>query len=205
LFGLGVVVVVVLMMRACDGDGDANEDKRHSNADDMPRQAIVVQIPAAQWPQPAAQLQPQVQQQLPGAYGAPPPVQPHTGRDNPWAVRQQPTYAAGAQSGQQQWGRVPPSMPQQYEPSVAAQYRPLQNEQQKQLVPQPAPQLAPPVQGYWPTAPYDRLSGSSFGTPAYPYGAYPGYYGAPGIYGAPGVYNPGWPVTVPGGMWPGHW
>jgi hypothetical protein len=164
--------------------------------------------------QPGYGYAPQQPVQQPG-YGYAPqqPVQqpraPLGDGGNPWAVQSQP-YSYG-QSGYQQWGQQQlqrPQPQQQYyaPPPVGSQYRPLESEQVQQA---PQPQPAPPVQGYYPAAPYDRLSGSSFGTPAYSYGgayggAYPGYYGT-GVYGAPGgVYSPGW-GTVPGLGWPGVW
>jgi hypothetical protein len=204
VIGLGALaLVVIVMVRSC-GDDDSGQPS--NSAETMPRQAIVVQIPASQWP-PAQQAPMQTPAPPQPGYGylPQPPAQPQQAPagdgGNPWAVQSQP-YSYG-QPGYQQWGRQqrPQQQQQRYYDAPPAQYRPLEP-QNVQPAPQPAP--PPPVQSYYPVAPYDRLSGSSFGTPAYPYGgayggAYPGYYGAPG-----GFYSPGW-GGVPAPGWPGVW
>jgi hypothetical protein len=244
VIGLGVLVVLVtLMVRGC---GDDESEQGSESTETMPRQSVVVQIPASQWPgtqqapvqtpapqQPGYGYLPQQQpMQQPGygyvpqqqpmqqpGYGYVPqqqPVQqqpqaPVGAGGNPWAVQQSQPSSYG-QPAYQQWGQQQPQRPQQQQqyyapPPVGSRYRPLESENVQQAAPQPQP--APPVQSYYPAAPYDRLSGSSFGTPAYPYGgayggAYPGYYG-PGVYGAPGgVYSPGW-GSIPGLGWPAVW
>lgn len=205
--GLGVVVLtIVLMVRGC---GDDMADKQLESEQARPRQSIAVQIPTSQWPS-AQQASPQ---QPPG-YGYVPqqpvqrqPVLPSNDGGNPWAVQSQPrTYG---QPGYQQWGQEPPQGAQtqhDYTP-VGPRFRPLESDTEQQI---PPPVSAPPpVPRYYPVAPYDRPSGSSFGTPAYPYGggyggAYPGYYG-PDAYGAPGdFYLPGW-GGMPGPGRPGRW
>lgn len=177
--GRVLAVLVVLMMNGCSDD----EPERHTDRQaDTPRQTIVVQIPASQWPPQ------QVQQPV-----APLPVQqprpPAADGNNPWAVPRRPR--SNGQHRFRQWGQPRPERPQYVQPSAGSRYRPLEPQQER---PARAPVARQPVQPYRPVAPYDRLSGSSFGTPAYPYGsAYPGYYGQGG-YALPGnVYGPGWP------------
>jgi hypothetical protein len=208
--GLGVVLLVVLMLRACGSD----EEKQQARHDDnMPRQAIVVQIPSSQWPAQPAPVQPPAPQQ-PG-YGyipqpmAQPPQPSVADGSNPWAVQQAPRGYDYGQSGNAQWGQPQPQRAPQYQyvpPPVSSRYRPLGEDNSTRIEPRPAP---PPVQNYRPAAPYDRLSGSSFGEgqPGYPYygGAYPGYYGQ-GAYGVPASpYVPVYPGVVPGAGWPGVW
>lgn len=213
--GGAIVLIVMLMLRACgsdDADQEAAQDEKN-----LPRQAVVVQIPASQWPpqQAPVQVQPQVLQpqvpQQPGYGYIPQPLQPPPVNEgsNPWAVQRPQSYDYG-QSGAAQWGqaqRQRAPQPQQYAPTPAAggRYRPLDEGTAQRAVPQPQPQ--PQVQGYRPLAPYDRPAGSSFGAApqAYPYaGGYPGYYG--GAYGVPvNPYTPGYPGVVPGAGWPGVW
>lgn len=201
VIGLGALaVLVMLMMRACGDD----EPQRHSDQADKPRQAIIVQIPASQWP---AQQPPPPQPTAPPqtGYGYAPaqrPQPPVSTEGNPWAVQTRPQNYERYRS--EQWGQPQPKPPRYVQPSTGAQYRPLEQESTARA-PQ-APVVQQPIQGYRPIAPYDRLSGSSFGPPSYPYGgAYPGYY-APGMYGAPGggAYTPGWPGVGPGIGWPGY-
>ena len=141
--------------------------------------------------------QPQQQPQLPAA-----------DRGNPWAV-QQPAYSYGSQPVPQrrQWGQARRPPPVDYsQPSAGSQYRPLD---EKPHTAQKRRATPPPATGQ-PTAPYDRLSGSSFGdnTTSYPHaGSSPGYYGGT-PYGVP-AYGGGWPagggLGYPGAGWPGHW
>jgi len=164
-------------------------------------------------------------QQMPPQYNEPPrlgyvyvlppvPQQkiPEPANSNPWAVRTRPRDSG--QYSSQQWGQPQPRQPQYVQPqqhlrqpSPGPQYRPLEPEQAA-AAPR-APVVQQPVQGYRPMAPYDRLSGSSFGTPAYPYGGggyqgNPGYYGS-GAYGMPGGgYAPYWPGGSGMGL-PGYW
>lgn len=215
-----VVLTMVLMVRGC---GDDMADKQSRSEPAGPRQSIAVQAPASRWPS-----APQTSPQQPPGYGylsqQPRQRQPvYFGNDggNPWAVQSQPR--AYGRSGYQQWGQTPPQgvqTPHDYTP-VGPRFRPLESDTEQQ-VPPPVP-APPPAQRYYPVAPYDRLSGSSFGTPTYPYGggysgfgtptypygggyggSYPGYYG-PDAYGAPGgFYVPGW-GGMPGPGWPGRW
>lgn len=216
----------LLMMRACGSD-----DPQDQASDDeaVPRQAIVVQIPASQWPQAqqqARQALPQQQQKqqqryefvpqqqgysyMPQAQSVPPPAPPpDTG--NPWAMQPQPqSYGSRQQSqpwgdGQTVWGGPQLNRPQYAQPPGQSQFRPLE-EPATAVTPQP--QVAAPAPVYRPSAPYDRRTGSSFGPPVYPYGysgGAPGYYGAPGVYSAPGGIAPGWPSGYPGTAYPGLW
>lgn len=241
-----VVVIVMLMLRACGSD-DAGKEEQAAAKKDMPRQGLVVQIPATQWPsqQLPAQVQPPAPQQPGYGYIAPqqqpgygyvvpqqqapqqpgsgygyvvpqqqPLVQPQapvTDGGNPWSVQTPRSYGYG-QSGTAQWGRTQQQPAPQYytaPPSAGTRYRPLEEDNSARTASRPVAPPQPQVQGYLPAAPYDRLSGSSFGEgsrPGYPYGgAYPGYYG-PGAYGGTyGVpvspYTPGYP----GVGWPGVW
>jgi len=189
VIGLGALtVVVLLLMRAC---GDDESEIHADRQADKPRQAIVVQIPASQWPAPPAPQPPSAPPPAQRPQAAVPPA-----NSNPWAVQTRPRSYGNA--GYQQWGRTPLRQPDYVQPSQGLQYRPLESESAAGATRQPqAPVVQQPVPGYRPMAPYDRLSGSSFGTPSYPYGgAYPGYYG-PGMYGVPGGgYAP---------VWPGYW
>ena len=190
LIGAGVLLLLVMGVRSCGDDAGEDTAVKDNVADNAPRQAIVVQIPASRWPEqglPAA----------PPSYQAPViqarPAMP-SDPDNPWAVPQAPR-AATTQQPAAQWGQ-PQRRPEPVyvQPPGSARYRPLDSRRRE--APQPAAP-AVPVQR-WPAAPYDRLSGSSFGNAAggYPYpGSAPGYYGA-APYGAPGVYGGGWPAPV---------
>ncbi len=208
VIGLGVLAAVILLMvRGC---GDEEPEQQANSGTDKPRQAIVVQIPASQWPAPQQALQQPPAPPQPG-YGyvqpqvvAPQPQAPVSNGSNPWAVPTRPRSSYGQYGTQQQWGQPQRRQPQYAQPSTGSQYRPLEPETTTQAPSAPAVQQPVPV--YRPMAPYDRLSGSSFGTPGYPYGgAYPGYYGQ-GVYGAPGgVYGPGWPGVTPGIGYPGYW
>jgi len=177
--------LVLLMMSACS---DEPAQQQSEQRPDKPPQAIVVQIPVAQLPPQVVQPQ----------YLAPPQQQGRaveTDSSNPWAVRSQPKHTG--QYRTQQWGQPQPPQPQYTQPATGSRYRPLETEQPAERSRVPAVQQPVPV--YRPVAPYDRLSGSSFGTPAYPAygrGVYPGYYPGPG-----GVYAPPWP----GMGWPGYW
>ncbi|TCK18531.1 hypothetical protein DFR30_1809 [Thiogranum longum] len=180
-----ITTLVILAMSACSNDEPRQKVEQRP---EKPPQAIVVQIPAAQLPLPVVQPQ----------YITPPQPRPQpveTDSSNPWAVKTQPERYG--QYRTQQWGQPEPPRPQYTQPATGSRYRPLD--------PVPAAQPRAPVAQqavplYRPVAPYDRLSGSSFGTPAYPpYGGrgYPGYYpAAPG-----GAYAPAWP----GMGWPGYW
>jgi hypothetical protein len=226
-FGLGGLgLLIVLMVRSCGGD---ESDKQAKDGDeDLPRQAIVVQIPASQWPsQPAPPVQSPTPRQQPG-YGYMPQqpdyeyaprqqvlVQPQAPADdggNPWAVPSQ-SYGSGQTGGYRQpaaprWGQQTqpqrPQQPQYVQPQGGARYRPLDEPEDRQAESRKLPE---PVQGYYPVAPYDRPAGSSFSTPGYPYaggpyGGYSGYYN-PG-YGLPGSgygVSPG----VPGIGWRPGW
>lgn len=235
VIGLGVLMLVVLMVRACGDDDEESQKQSRKQEADMPRQGIVVQIPASQLPGQQAPMQAPVPQQpaygyapgqtgsaysytpgqAGGTYGYAPqapaqaqPQAPMSDAGNPWAVQRQPSYGYG-QPEYQQWGRQQPQQPPQtyaQPPSVTPRYRPLDTEQPESAPSRPVQQ---PVQGYYPVAPYDRPGGSSFAAPAYPYaGAYPGYYGAGGVYGVPGAgygYPPVYPGGVPAVGWPRVW
>lgn len=219
LVALGVLVLlVVLMVRGCGSDESGHNEAGREG--DMPRQAVVVQIPASQWPQQQAPVQPPAPPQ-PGygyippqpGYGYPQqqpqalqPQAPAVDSGNPWAVQTPRSYNYG-QPDSAQWGRTQQQRVPQYVPPPSQsmpRYRPLDEDKGSRVEVRPAPQ--PPVQSYRPAAPYDRLSGSSFGegAPTYPYGAYPGYYGS-GAYGVPVTPYPGYPGMVPGAGWPGMW
>lgn len=224
-FGLGGLgLLIVLMVRSCGGD---ESDKQAAGDDDnLPRQAIVVQIPASQWPSQAA---PPVQSPVPQqpAYGYIPqqqdygyaprqqaPLQPQVPADNggnPWAVPGR-SYGYGQSGGYRQpaspqWGQqLQPQRPQQQyaQPQQGgARYRPLEEPEDREAA---ARKLPEPVQGYYPVAPYDRPAGSSFSTPENPYGGgyggYSGYY-SPGLYGPGSAYGlpPGGPASGWGPGW----
>ncbi|GEM_PF-2071061 len=204
--GLGVILLLVLAVRSCGGDEDETTAKSKAG-EDTPRQAIVVQIPASQWPVPPAPRGQALSQ--PPVYGQPQPAAPTVDPENPWAVQRRPAYGYGNRNVQQPsqstgWGQQRLQRPQYSQPPGTGQYRPLDDQadrarQNRTVAPAPAPVR--------PVAPYDRLSGSSFGSGGVnPYaGAYPGYYGAapymgPGAYGGwPGGYGYGYPgITGPG-------
>jgi hypothetical protein len=164
---------------------------------------------------PAQQQQPAygtpAQQQQQPAYGYPAQQLqqqrqlPATDPGNPWAV-QQPAYSYGAQQTQQ-WGQTRRQPPVYSQSPGSGQYRPL--DEKPHTAQQRRRSAAPTAATGWPSAaPYDRLSGSSFGGAGgtYPYtGSYPGYYGGTS-YGAP-AYGGGWPgggLGYPGAGWPGY-
>jgi hypothetical protein len=209
--GVGVLLLVIFAVRSCGGDTDEETVDISESGENIPRQAIVVQIPATQ-PQRPVQVAPGGQQfYQPPVYVQPQPALPTADPGNPWAVRQQPAYSYEKRSAPQQsqapgWGRQQPQRPQYAQPPGASQYRPLEEKpRQARERRSVVPTVPVPVR---PAAPYDRRSGSSFGANgANPYGgAYPGYYGAapyvgPGGYGGhrPGGY--GYPGTVAPGAW----
>lgn len=209
VIGLVVLVVLVMMMRACGSDDEEPAMKSSDDSEQQPRQAIVVQIPASQLPQqptlnPGADLRSRRQGYGYAPQVAPqvvPPAPPPAPSTNPWSTRQRTHSQSYGSSQGQAWGQPQRNRPQSYTqtPATGSQYRPLD---QPQAV-APAPRPAPRTQTYYPVAPYDSLSGSSFGTQPYPYGGvYPGQYGA-GAYGVPGgVYAPG---AAPGLGWPGYY
>ena len=210
--GVGVLLLVIFAVRSCGGDADDETVANSESGENIPRQAIVVQIPATQWP--PVQVAPAGQQfYQPPVYAQPQPALPTADPENPWAVRQQPAYShenrrAPQQSQAPGWGRQQPQRPRYSQPPGVGQYRPLEEKprmarESRRVV----PTVPAPVQ---PAAPYDRRSGSSFGANgANPYaGSYPGYYGAapyvgPGGYGAhrPGGYGYGYPGIVAPGAW----
>lgn len=210
--GLGVLLVLIFAVRSCGGDADDETVVKSESGEQTPRQAIVVQIPAAQWP---AQVAPGGQQFYQPPVSQPQPAAPVADPGNPWAVRQQPAFNYGnrnapRQSQVQGWGRQQPQRPQYSQPPGTSQYRPLDEQPRKARETRSVvPTVPAPV---WPAAPYDRLSGSSFGANgANPYaGAYPGYYGA-APYAGPGGYGARWPGAgaygYPGfvGPRPGAW
>jgi len=208
--GLGVLLVLVFAVRSCGGDADDETVVKSESGEQIPRQAIVVQIPASQWP---AQAVPGGQQfYQPPVYVQPQPALPTADPDNPWAVQKQPAYNYGNQSAPRQsqapgWGQQQPQRPQYAQPPGTGQYRPLEEKPRTARESRSVPAVPAPV---WPAAPYDRISGSSFGANgANPYGgAYPGYYGA-APYGSPGGYGGRWPGSYgygyPGVVGPGAW
>jgi len=209
VIGLAVLIVLVMMVRGCSGDDEESGATSSDDSEQQPRQAIVVQIPASQLPQqqslsPGADLRSQQRgygyapQVAPQVVPAPPPP----ASSNPWSTRSHSQSYGSQQS--QTWGQPQRNRSQSYTqvPGASSQYRPLE-EPQAAPAPVPVPRPAPQPQTYYPVAPYDSLSGSSFGTQPYPYrGVYPGQYGG-GVYGVPGgVYAPG---AVPGIGWPGYY
>ncbi len=198
VIGLVVLVVLVMMMRGCGSDEDESEAVS-SVENEQPRQAIVVQIPASQLPpqqsvDPRTDLRSQQQhygyapQVAPQVLQPAPPAAPSS---NPWSTRTHPQSYGSAQP--QHWGQPQRSRPQTYAqpPAASSQYRPL--EQPQVAAPAPVPVRPAPQTQYYPVAPYDSLSGSSFGAPAYPYGgAYPGQYGAGHVRGAGWCLRAGW-------------
>lgn len=184
----------------------------------QPAYGVPAQPYAQQQPAYGVPVQPYTQQQP--SYGV--PAQPGysaPAANNPWTMQQQaPAYGYGGQylpvqpqQGMQQapqWGRPQREQPVYTQPPGTLQYRPLDEQSSAAQQSRPA---QPVVRGGWPSAPYDHLSGSSFGaTPGgwsgYPYsGGYPGYYG--GVpYALPGGYT-GWPGVTgyPGAGWPLGW
>ncbi|MFQ5644193.1 MAG: hypothetical protein ACE5FQ_10925 [Thiogranum sp.] len=215
VIGGAVLLLLILAVRSCGGDADDAKVAGSESGDETPRQAIVVQIPASQWPPQAAPApggQPAYQ---PPVYVQPQAPLPSADSGNPWAVqRQQPAADAGGRNTGRQaqsrgWGQPQPQRPRYSQPPGTGQYRPL-DEQQSRAGSRSAPTVAPPPLPAWPAAPYDRPAGSSFGANgASPYaGAYPGYYGAapyvgPGGYGGrwPGAYGYGYPGIAGPGVW----
>ena len=207
---------------------------RHAIAVKIPAPQWQGQYPPAQQQQPAygypAQQQQQpaygypAQQQQQPAYGYPAQQQqqpaygypaqqlqqqrqlPATEPGNPWAV-QQPAYSYGAQRAPQtqQWGQTRRQQPVYTQPPGSGQYRPLE---EKPRTAQQRRSAAPATATDWPSAPYDRRSGSSFGGngTSQPYsGGSQGYYGGT-PYGAP-AYGGGWPgggLGYPGAGYPGY-
>lgn len=208
VIGLVVLVVLVMMMRGCGSDEDESEAVS-SVKNEQPRQAIVVQVPSSQLA-PQQSVDPRADLRSQQQYGYAPqvapqvlqPAPPAAPSSNPWSTRTQPGYGSPQP---QQWGQPQRRQPQSYtqQPAASSQYRPLEQPQVVAPAPVPVPVRPAPQPQYYPVAPYDSLSGSSFGTPVYPYGGgYPGQY-APGMYGVPGgVYAPG---GVPGIGWPGYY
>lgn len=183
---VGVIsVAIMLMLSACSDDRPASHGENQAG---KPGQGIMLQSAAGRAQQP---LSPQY------VAPAPPPQPPAAApaKANPWAVQTQPREYRQYRS--RQWGQAQPPQPQYVQPPSGPQYRPL--EPQTSAPTRRAPVIEQPRQGYRPVAPYDRLSGSSFGTPGYysPYGgASAGYY-QPWVYIAPG------PMYAP--QWPGYW
>jgi len=204
--GLGVLVLVIFAVRSCGGDADNETVVKSESGEKIPRHAIAVRIPATQSP---ARVAPGGQQSYqPPVYVQPPPGLPATDPDNPWAVQQQPAYNYGKQNAPRQskmpgWGQRQPQRPLYSQPPGTGRYRPLEEKQRTARERRRVPVAPAPV---WPVAPYDRLSGSSFGANgASPYaGTYPGYYGA-APYVGPGGYGDRWPGTYgyPGIVGPG--
>lgn len=217
MIGGVLAILIMLMMSACSDD----EAEQHVDSeDDKQPQGDVVQRPVSKLPVQQMSQQYSEPPRLGYVYVLPPvqqPTIPEPADGNPWAVQTPPRDYGQYRS--QQWGQQPqPRQPQyvqpryvqpqqqQRQPSSGWQYRPLEPEQAVAAPQVQAPAVhQQPVQSYRPMAPYDRLSGSSFGAPGYPYGgAYPGYYG-PGTYGAPGGgYAPHWPGASGMGR-PGYW
>jgi len=123
--GLGVLFVLIFAVRSCGGDADDETVVKSESGEQAPRQAIVVQIPAQQWPaqvapgaqqsyQPPVYVQPQIYVQP-----QPQPALPTADPGNPWAVQRQPAPNYGNQSVSRQsqapaWGRQQPQQPPQY-------------------------------------------------------------------------------------------
>ena len=103
VIGLGVLVLLVmLLVRGC---GDDESDQRSQRDENMPRQAIAVQIPASQWPS---------TQQAP--VQTPAPQQPGYGYVPQQAPAQQPGYGYAPQQAPAQqpgYGYVPQQAPAQ--------------------------------------------------------------------------------------------
>jgi hypothetical protein len=85
VIGLGVLMLMVILMARGCGDDEPEKQGKPEGAD-MPRQGVVVQIPASQWPPQQAPVQTPAPQQ-PG-YGYMPQQQPGYG----YAQQQQPGY-----------------------------------------------------------------------------------------------------------------
>ena len=214
MIGGVLAILVLLMMSACSDD----EAEQHvDNQVDKQPQADIVQTPASKLPVQQMYQQYSEPPRLGYVYVLPPAPQqkiPEPANSNPWAVQTRPRNYG--QSSFRQWDQPQARQPQYVQPqqhrqpSPGSQYRPLEPEQAT-AAPR-APVAQQPAPGYRPVAPYDRISGSSFGTPAYPYGGggypgypgYQGYYGS-GVYGMPGGgYAPHWPAGS-GMGWPGYW
>jgi hypothetical protein len=233
--GIAILLLIVFAVRSCGNDAEEQADAEDGREEAIPRQAIVVEIPATQWqgqpapvPQqayPQAPVYPPQQPQYgysaqqPYAqqpqYGYPvqqPPVQSQPAYrvdpENPWAVRrQQPLYGGASQYAQPQtprWGQPAQQRPVYPQPGVS-RFRPLDENQST------APRQSAPATGSTvprAVAPYDRLSGSSYGANTNaqatwpPGGSYPGYYGTMPYGGVPGGY-PG--SVYPGAVYPGGW
>ena len=217
--GIAILLLMIFVVRSCGGE---SEDERiDAEVDDaIPRQTIVVEVPATQWQRqpapvtqqaypPPAPVYPAQQPQYRYPVQPPAPPQPvyQVDPENPWAVRRrQPAYGGGSQPMQQQaprWGQPSRQGPAYPQPGIS-QFRPLDDNRSTAYEQRPATPAAPR-----PAAPYDRLSGSSYGANrneqgSWPYtGAYQGYspYGV-----APGGYPAVVPGTVyPGGVYPGGW
>jgi len=212
--GLDVLLVLIFAVRSCGGDADDETVVKSEPGEEIPRQAIVVQIPASQWP--AQVVAPGGQQSYhPPVYAQPQPALPTADPDNPWAVQRQPAYNPGYQSAARQsqapgWGRQQPQRPQYAQPPGTGQYRPLEEKPRTARESRSVPAVPTVPAPVWPAAPYDRRSGSSFGANgANPYGgAYPGYYGS-APYGSRGGYGGRWPGSYgygyPGIVGPGAW
>jgi hypothetical protein len=87
------------------------------------------------------------------------PAPPAAPSSNPWSTRSHSQSYGSYQP--QHWGQPQRSRPQSYtqQPAAGLQYRPL--EQPQAVAPAPA-RPAPQPQMYYPAAPYNSLSGSSF-------------------------------------------
>jgi len=105
VIGLGILMfLVIVMVRGC-GD-DEPEKQGNTEGDDMPRQGVVVQIPASQWPPQQAPVQPPAPQQ-PGYGYIPPQQQPGYGYTQ---QQQQPGYGY-TQQQQPGYGNAPQQQP----------------------------------------------------------------------------------------------
>ncbi|HHH43759.1 MAG TPA: hypothetical protein ENK49_06445 [Gammaproteobacteria bacterium] len=213
-----VLLLLIMAVRSCGGDADDAQVAEQKSGDEKPRQAIVVQIPADQWPRQGVPPVSGQQVYQPPVYVQPQAAPPSADPGNPWAVRQSPAATAGRRSSSRQrqsgsWGQPQQQRPQYVQPPGSGQYRPLNESPRKarenqRAAPVPVAPAPPPA---WPVAPYDRPAGSSFGeNGANPWaGAYPGYYGA-APYAGPGGYAGRWPgggygYGYPGFVGPGAW
>ncbi len=224
--GIAILLMIVFVVRSC-GSESGDEGVDAGDGDAIPRQTVVVEIPATQW---QGQRSPVVQQAYPVApaypaqqpvygYPAQPPVQQQPAYQvdpgNPWAVqRQQPLYGGSFQPAPQQapgWGQPQPQRPAYPQNQGGSQFRPLDESRaatREQRAPVPASSMPRAV------APYDRLSGSSYGENggaqgAWPYaGTYPGYYGGTPYGGTPYGRTPyggvpgAYPPVAPGMVYP---